>query len=207
MRNAMALSRLRIPLFATESGRCGAETAAWTRIARFGTHGRMEDGITSVNGDVCGDRCRHNGSFRGSVIWAGCRRGDGGGALGNGRCWLCGVWRIRQDDHVDLLKSRLIVGLGTWYSLMRCHATTEMMQRHSAPPVVASLDIAILDIARLDVASLAVASFGTGSLGVASLNVASLDVAIASLNVASLDHANLGEEEGIGLGLGAIGAC
>ena len=86
------------------------------------------------------------------------------------------------------------------------------MQRHSAPPVVASLDIAILDIARLDVASLdvaslAVASFGTASLGVASLNVASLDVAIASLDVASLDHANLGEEEGTGLGLGAICGC
>lgn len=99
---------------------------------------------------------------------------------------------------------------------MRCHATTEMMQRHSAPPVVASLDIATLDIARLDVASLAVASLavaslavaslGIVSLGVASLSVASLDVAIAGLDVASLDHANLGEEEGIGLGLGAISA-
>lgn len=95
-----------------------------------------------------------------------------------------------------------------------------MMQRHSAPPVVASLDIAILDTARLDVASLdvaslAVASFGTARLGVASLNVASLDIAslnvanldVASLDVASLDQANLGEEEGTGLGLGAICAC
>ena len=80
---------------------------------------------------------------------------------------------------------------------MRCHATTEMMQRDSTPPVVASLDIERVDIARLAVASLAVAS-----LDVASLDVASLDV--ASLDVASLDQANLGEEEGARLGFGAI---
>src|ERR1039457_6672899 len=68
------------------------------------------------------------------------------------------------------------------------------MQRHSAPPVVASLDIARLDVASMDVAS----------LDIASLDVASLD---ASLDVASFDWANLGEEEGTRLGLGAISAC
>jgi len=98
---------------------------------------------------------------------------------------------------------------------MRCHATTEMMQRHSAPPVVASLDIASLEVASLDVASLEVASMDVTSLDVASLDVTSLDVAsldvaslnVASLNFASLNQANLGEEEGTGLGLGAISAC
>src|ERR1019366_6892371 len=68
------------------------------------------------------------------------------------------------------------------------------MQRHSAPPVVASLDIARLEVASLEVAR----------LDVASLDVASLD---ASLDVASFDWANLGEEEGTRLGLGAISAC
>jgi len=86
----------------------------------------------------------------------------------------------------------------TW---IRCHAPTEMMQRDSAPTVVASLDMVGLDMIGLDMVSLDV-SPDTVRFDVVSLDVVSRDV--VSRDKANAGHTNFDEAAGTGSGWSVI---